>query len=493
MSQLLLGSWIALLVGCTKPDPESNPGKTFPEAFKWGSATSGFQVEPGCPTWSDEVCVDTQSDWYAWVTSPEIIDSMPVTGEDVRHSPGMWETFEDDVQLMQQDGHTLYRLSIEWSRIFPDDASAATSVDELEPYANSAAILRYHEFFAALDAAGIEPLVTINHNTLPLWVHDGVGCHFDYENCTARGWADPATAYRIALYAGFVGREFGAEVDQWATLNEPFANLLSGYVQPGEDRAGPPGLTLAAEPGVAVIRNQIEAHAAMYDQLKTEDLSDVDEDGAAANVGIVLNMVAIDPKNPDRPEDDDAVAHADHLYHRLFLDGLTDGAWDEDIDGDFDTTRDDLADRLDWIGINYYNRMLVSSIAPFQPFGDLAPAFDFLPEFTWESYEEGIGRVVERASVYGLPIFITENGTPNTEDAEPILEGHLESLWQAIDAGADVRGYAYWSFVDNYEWSHGLDMRFGLYELDIATKARTPRPVAERYREIIAAHGLGPE
>ena len=105
----------------------------FPEGFTWGTATAGFQVEMGCPTWSDDECLDRDSDWYAWVTDDGIVadPDLYVTGEDVRNGPGMWETLEDDVRTMRKDDLGGFRMSLEWSRLFPESTLGATSVDEL--------------------------------------------------------------------------------------------------------------------------------------------------------------------------------------------------------------------------------------------------------------------------------------------------------------------------------------------------------------------------
>jgi beta-glucosidase/6-phospho-beta-glucosidase/beta-galactosidase len=122
---------------------------------------------------------------------------------------------------------------------------------------------------------------------------------------------------------------------------------------------------------------------------------------------------------------------------------------------------------------------------------DEIPVLDVYPEFDWRPYPEGLYVTVMEAAEYGLPIYITENGTPEVEgdDAPQILEDHLAYLADAIDEGADVRGYYYWSFIDNYEWNHGMDMKFGLYELN-EDKTRSPRPILERYREIMSSNGL---
>jgi beta-galactosidase len=486
--------WLVLTACSPDSDPVPGISRPFPDGFVWGVATAGFQVDMGCPTWSPDTCDDTASDWWQWVNDPGIVadPSLHMSGDPLSLGPGMWETFDDDVSVMAADGYTGLRSSIEWSRIFPDPAAeGATTVAELAVHADADAVARYHAMFAAGREAGIVPYVTMNHYTLPVWVHDGVACHADIEGCTANGWVNrDRIVPLLRLYAEYLGQEFGGDVDVWFTLNEPYATSLAGYVLPGEDRVHPPGLALAVEPGVAVILNQIDGSAALYDGIHATDTVDADGDGVAADVGIVMNMIAIDPTDPANPEDLEAVEHADYLYHELYLAALTTGAWDADLDGVAESVRPELAGRLDLLGINYYNQVTVTGL-PFPVVAEI-PLFDLVPEFSFLPYPEGLGRVVDRAAAWGLPLWITENGTPEVvgPDGPAILDAHLDSLWTRIDGGADVRGYFYWSYVDNYEWNHGFDLRFGLYALDTGTKARTPRPTVERYRAIIAQNGL---
>ncbi len=478
---------LLVLAGCAGSG-ESAPVGVFPADFRWGAATAGFQVDMGCPTWSPEDCEDRASDWYQWVTDPEIVadGALHVTGEPVSNGPGMWETFEADVDRMAADGMTAYRMSIEWSRLFPVDPGAdATDPAALAAHVDAAALARYGEQLDALRAAGIEPVITLNHYTLPLWVHDGVACHADLATCPARGWVDAAIIDQIAAYSAFCATAFGDRVDTWATLNEPLATVLSGYVVPGPDRSAPPGLGFAPE-AVDVWLHQIEGHAAMASAVRAADQQDADGDGVSAAVGIVLNMVAIEPGDPEDPVDLQAAEDMDYLYHRVFLDALTAGAWDPNLDGVVDETRTDLAGSLDWLGINYYNRVTVTGI-PLRLL-DEVPLSTFYPDVTWDPYTPGLSRVLLQAAAYDLPLWVTENGTPFVEEqGVEILDGHLAALQGAMLAGADVRGYLYWSYVDNYEWNHGFDLLFGLYALDLASKERTPRPVLERLREVMAA------
>lgn len=469
-------------------DPELP--RDFPEDFRFGTATAGFQVEAGCPTWSAAECPIPASDYGTFVTDPLFVDDpgLSLSGDPLTAGPGMWETFESDVGVMQADGMTAFRMGFEWARLFPDGAAeGATTVDDLAAFADPAAVARYHEMLAAVHDAGMVPLVTLNHYVLPLWVHEPVACATDLATCPANGWVDRERIVPlIGLYSAWCAREFGGEVDLWFTLNEPFATTIAGYLLPTADRSAPPGLFLEVDAGLAVMRNQIEGHAAMVDAVRAEDTVDADGDGAPATVGIVMNMVAITPLGDD---DAAAVAHADYLYHSLYLDAITTGAWDDDLDGIPDRTRDDLAGRLDVLGINYYNQLVVDALdAP--PFAAL-PVYDFGFTYSAEPYTAGLGEVVERAGAWGVPIWVTENGTPYVEDrGVEILDGHLAALKAAMDGGADVRGYLYWSWVDNYEWNHGMDLRFGLYALDPVTKERTARPVAGRYREIATTGAL---
>lgn len=478
------------LVGCQR-----GADRPFPEAFRFGTATAGFQVEAGCPTLPPEGCEDRGSDWYQWVTDPALVADrgLFLSGDPVSAGPGMWETFEDDAAQMQTDGFDALRLGLEWSRLFPDGAAFdADSVDALDAHVDAAARDRYHAMFAALAARDLHPMVTVNHYTLPLWIHDGKACHADPDACEADGWVDAARIVpQIARYAGWVAREYGGEVDEWATLNEPLAIPVSGFLAPSADRSNPPGLVQDGARAIATIAAQIEGHAAMADAIRAEDTEDADGDGTATSVGVVMSMTWIEPRDPSKEDDLRAAAHMDHVYHGLFLDGLTAGSWDDDLDGTFDRTRPELADRLDWVGVNYYAKTTVGGIS-FSLVPE-APVFDFVPVIDWVPYGEGVGPVLARATAAGLPAVITENGYPSEDVAlrSASLEENLAAVQAEIADGVDVRGFYYWTYVDNYEWNHGFGLRFGLYALDPDTKARSPRTeLLSAYQAVITRWGF---
>lgn len=482
-----------LLAACTAPDEDSAPVPpltSFPDTFLWGTAVAGFQVDPGCPTIAAETCEDRASDWYQWVTDPDLQGDAGtyLSGDPLALGPGHYELYEQDLARARDElGTTAFRTSIEWSRLFPDGAAeSATTVADLRAHVDADALAWYHAYFDAIGAAGQVPVVTLDHYTLPLWLHDGKACHADLATCADRGWMDidrlrPA----LALYSAFCAEEFGGKVDTWATLNEPLAIVLAGYLLPSPDRTNPPGVR-DVDAAFTVFWNLVEGHAAMYDAVKAYDTVDADGDGEASSVGVVHNLVALAPVDADEPADLVAMEHADYVYNRLFLNGTIRGEIDRDMDGVAEETRADLAGRMDWLGINYYTRLTVRGLTA--PLYDGYARFDFFPTVFWEEYPDGLYDVVAVGADYGLPMMITENGTqPTDESGDVFLRPHLAALLRAVSDGMDVRGYFYWSLLDNYEWNHGMGMRFGLYTFDPVTKARTLRPMGGDYAQIVAS------
>lgn len=482
--------------GTTEPPP--NPEANFPKGFLWGTAVAGFQVEAGCPTLPAATCEDRGSDWYVWVTDPDLVadTATAIHGDPLSAAPGFWETYAQDLDRAADElGTNAFRTSLEWSRLFPDAAAeGADSVEALDALADADAVAHYRAIFAAAREREQTLLVTINHYTLPTWLHDAKGCHADLDACTDRGWLDgPRILRAITLYAAWCAHTFGDQVDLWATVNEPFGMVLSAYIFPSPERTNPPGVMLRFDAARDALLNLIAAHAAMYDAVHAHDTVDADRDGVSAKVGVVKNLVAFAPADPDSADDQLAVTHAEWVMNRFFLEGAVRGALDTNLDGVIDETRPELADRMDYIGINYYTRMPIKAVGA--PLGPDFPFTDFLPDLaggTFVTYADGLYEVIAIAAAYGRPILITETGTPHPGDdaADTFLLPHLRAVHRAIADGYDVQGFFYWSLIDNYEWNHGLSLPFGLYALDPATKARTLRPVGARYAEIIRARGF---
>jgi beta-glucosidase/6-phospho-beta-glucosidase/beta-galactosidase len=303
----------------------------------------------------------------------------------------------------------------------------------------------------------------------------------------------------IAKFAGFVAREFGDQVDLWATLNEPLQNMLFGYFQPSEARSHPPAVLLNAGAARTVFFALIEAHARMYDAVKAGDRVDADGDGRAAQVGIVYPLVPISALRPGDLADEAAAENIDYLWNRVFLRAVALGELDDNLDGVSQPT-ESLANRMDWIGVNWYFGISVEG----------APT-SFLPEFSPLltvnplSFKEGVN---EPDKLEGLlnwvqtelhqPIYISENGAAY-DPADPgsmgrFIVANLDAVQRAIARGIDVRGYFYWTFMDNYEWNHGMSWKMGLYGMDGSdpAKTRTLRPAGTLYGTIARSRQIAP-
>jgi beta-glucosidase len=148
----------------------------------------------------------------------------------------------------------------------------------------------------------------------------------------------------------------------------------------------------------------------------------------------------------------------------------------------------------DYIGLNYYMKAHVkwSPGAPDMPFAvEYARDDDTVSDLGWAVHPSGFGKMIRKVARYGLPIYITENGIADADDNHRTnyIKTHLEEVAKAIQDGADVRGFYYWSLLDNFEWIKGYGPRFGLFHVDYETFTRTERASASYYRRVIQAHG----
>jgi len=501
----------------TPPVGEKTIG-TFPKDFAFGTAIAGFQVDMGCPSTAAALCEDRNSDWYQFITTQRILDNnlLHMSKHPPAMGPGFFELYKDDIRRAGgtaegELGSKVLRMSIEWSRLFPKATFGVTSFDDLKRLADADALRFYHDVFKELRARGMRPSVTINHYSLPLWIHDGNMCNegvvpgSGLSKCIAAGkagWADPNRSRivnEMAKYAGFLGREFGGEVDEWATLNEPFsAVVVAGYLMATEMRSNPPGLTGAwMNVGAAKTATMamIEAHAKSYDALKQNDTVDADGDGKTAQVGTVYAFTKIEPLT-NNEADAKAAKSAEYFFHDMMLDGMAFGKVDEnwDLDPDKRPVRAELANRLDWLGVNYYfgfkAQATVIDTAPF-----ISPHIDFnmLQPFDGEA-PAGLYDVLQRAKRYGRPLVVTETGYIQNDErrAAAWTMRTMQETKRAIDDGVDVRGYYAWTLIDNYEWNHGMNIRMGLYYVDQGTKIRTQRESGKLFGQVAKARDITP-
>lgn len=450
---------------------------SFPEGFLWGTATAPHQVEGG----------NVASDWWIW----EQMEGRIANGDRSADGPDHWTHYASDFDLAQADGMNAYRMGIEWAKLFP----TREAFDSLTP--DPVVVQHYHDVFAALAARGMTPMVTLHHFVSPSWLVDPSAPADDRRTM---GFASPTIAEDFARLAAWAGEEYGAEVDLWITINEPLALVLGGYLV----GLFPPGL--AYDPAddllLRVVRGQIRAHAAAFDALHASDASDADGDGASALVSVAKHQRVFFGEAPCSTVDAEAAEKIAYLWNRVFLNAIVHGDLDGNADGDLDDPEDaradpSLAGRADFLGINYYG---LSTVNGRVPISELVPGIPTIEDsrtdlpkndLGWAIYPGGFRTVLAEAATYGLPIYVTENGTADRGDAlrAPFLVEHLWVLAEAIAEGIDVRGYFHWSLIDNFEWAEGYCPRFGLYRVDYDDPARprSPTSAAGVYREIISA------
>ena len=429
-----------------------------PRGFFLGAATSAYQIEGGART-----------DWTTWEPGRYADGTAHVAGDaTAARAANSWNQWREDVAAVKDLGANMYRLGVEWARLEPTEGAW-----------DAAAAARYREMFSALRAAHIEPMVTLSHFTLPPWV------------AARGGWDWDGAPAALAAFAGRAGAAFGDLVDWWITLNEPNVYVAKGYL------AGqwPPGVEDPAR-AVRALAAFERAHGLMAQALRAADRVDADGDGHATRVGIAHNVRVFDPRSWN-PVDHVAAHVADDFYNQQFLDAVTRGRVVAKIPRvlTIDEPFPALAGSFDFLGLNYYTRELTvghlfgdkhyePTTAPGRPLSDMG----------WEIYPEGLYRVLKRYASSGWPLFVTENGVADVHgDLRPdFLRAHIYAVDRARSDGVNVIGYLHWSLIDNFEWSHGYEGRFGLFSIDFAhdpALTRRPTPAVATFRE--AARALG--
>jgi beta-glucosidase len=420
----------------------------FPKGFLWGTASAAHQVEGN----------NTNNDWWHFEQRPEAIWH----GDRSGLACDWWRNAERDFDLMAEMGHSTHRLSVEWSRIEPE-----------EGVFNPEAIARYREMLTGLHQRGIEPMVTLFHFSSPLWL------------ARQGGWRNPTALVRFRRFVRHTVEQLGDLVTLWCTINEPNVYAALAYLF-GEHAPGGQSLLLYFR----VLSHLLQAHGAAYRVIHGLD--------GSAQVGLVKNVQIFEPlEPPDRPSVW-LTGLIDRIFNQLTLKAVEDGRLRAPL-GHGLTAHGPLVDSLDFWGLNYYHRQRTSlrsrngtrlALLQSTPGAEVSDSGRHGPY--GEIYPAGIYHVIKRVATLGKPIYITENGLPDAEDEQRprFLVTHLARIQQAIAEGADVRGYYHWSFTDNFEWAEGWALRFGLVALDHKTQVRSPRPSAELYSQIIRENAI---
>lgn len=405
-----------------------------PKTFFFGVATSAFQLE-GSP----------YADWQAYD------DFFVNTPKAVNH----YNLYKQDLILLKKLGINAYRFSIEWSRIQPS-----------EDIFNIAVLNHYQKIIDELLLNNIEPFLTIHHFTHPIWFIKNYPWHKDDS-------VDKFCLYVEKLIKNIKG------VKYWITFNEPYILLLGGYL----DGCMPPNIK-NKELAQRAIENILIAHSKLYDIIHEQ----VDK----PYVGIAHNMVVFKPYRSHNRLDIALARIAKRFYNFSIINAFLSGHLSVKLPFSKSYEVDlPIKDKLDFFGINYYTRIFLK----FNPFNIKNKFIDIvyqdrgggLSDMGWEIYPKGLLKVLKYASKLRIPLIITENGIATSDDFKKILfiKAHLKILRDAITSGIDVKGYFYWSLIDNYEWFVGLNAKFGLFRVDEKTFKREPTLSAAFYAYLI--------
>jgi beta-glucosidase len=407
----------------------------FPEGFVWGTATAAHQVEGN----------NVNSDFWVLEHAPGTLFAEP-SGD----ACDSFHRYPTDVRLLQQLGFGAYRFSIEWARIEPEEGRFSL-----------AALDHYRRMLACCHEHGVRPCVSFHHFTSPRWfTADG-------------GWEERGNADRFLRYCERAVRHLGDLIDTAYTINEAnlMATLAAAGILPrdGLKQQTPFIAAAAAACGSTVERfgpfllghpmkisdTLLDAHVRARDVLKAGP--------GRFPVGITLAM-----------QDYQAVPGGE---------ARRDAARALSFDAFLDAARDD-----DFVGVQTYSRVRFDAHGPVGP-EDGVPVLVMGYEFWPEGLEATIRYAHDKT---GGPIFVTENGIGTTDDAQrqEYVRRALAGVVRCLRDGIDVRGYFYWSLLDNFEWLFGYRPQFGLIGVDRATQMRRPKPSATWLGEIAHANAL---
>lgn len=431
----------------------------FPKDFLWGAATASAQIEGG---------------WDCGGRTPSIWDVAPagkVHNDETCHTAcDHYHRWREDVALMKELGLKSYRFSVSWSRIIPREGTV-----------NEEGLKFYSDLVDALLEAGIEPLVTLYHWDLPLWMHE------------KGGWKTLAIRNAFLEYASAVVDRLSDRVQYWITFNEPQCFLMNGYMQGIHAPFQRDYLSLPR-----ITRNFMLTNAATVRLIRERAKKN-------PRIGIAFAAGAFIPAE----ETQSGIETARHKSFYKGMGTMNNRWWMDPIllgkpvaaYGVYRSRKRDMKDiqvDFDFIGINNYTAFNYSDWG-----GDKNIDASNLPK-------NSLGWIIDGRSIYWtvrflherykLPIMITENGMSNLdavneqgEVADDLrigyIDEYLQNLKRAISEGIPVLGYQHWSLMDNFEWAEGYDPRFGLIYVDFGTGKRTIKKSGYHYKSIIESNG----
>jgi len=418
----------------------------FPAGFLWGTATAAHQVEGN----------NVNNDWWAWEQEAGHIHDGDLSGKACDWWGGRWR---EDFDRAQDGWQNTHRFSVEWSRIQPEP----DRWDE-------AALDRYRQMLLGLRERNITAMVTLHHFTNPMWLAE-IG-----------GWENEAVVDLFAAYVGRTVEALKSHCQLWVTINEPNVYMNGAYL--GD--SFPPGKN-DQKTALKVLLNMVKAHAAAY-----QVIHDLQPD---AQVGVAHHWRGFQPANKGS-----LTGYLSKLHHKAFNDAFAHSL----KTGKFDAVMlkadvPQAKDTQDFLGLNYYTRDLIKfdlrkSGALFSD--RYYPKDALLSETGFLANDpHGFQEAIKWADKFGLPIYITENGCDDSQDdfRRRYLLEHLQAMWHMLTNNIPIKGYFYWTLVDNFEWERGWSQRFGLWGLDPQTQIRTKRKSVDLYAEICRTNAITSE
>jgi beta-glucosidase len=429
----------------------------FPDDFVWGVATSAFQIEGAARDDGRGASI-----WDDFCSRPDAI----ADGSDGTVACDHYRRWQEDLDLIASLGVDAYRFSVSWSRVQPDGAGAW----------NPKGLDFYDRLVDGLLARGIKPYVTLNHWDLPSALQ------------AEGGWGSRQTVHRFVDYAGGIASLLGDRAAAITTHNEPWVIATLGH----ETGVFAPGIKNRA------VAMQVSHHLLLSHGLALQALR---AQGCISRLGIVLNLsptAAASELDADR----DKACLEDGRSLRWYMDPLFKGTYPDDVLRFLgaDAPQVEAGDMahihtpMDFLGVNYYTRQMVSAAAPW----DASDSGYELTDMGWEVYPEGLTELLLRLhrDYVPPPMYVKENGAAfkdtlvhgrvHDEQRRAYIASHIAAVGDALAHGVPMAGYMVWSLVDNFEWASGYDKRFGLVHVDYATQQRTLKDSALWYRDFLA-------
>lgn len=387
------------------------------------------------------------SNWGEFAENSKCCGLLPniQDGSHVGVSCNFWEKYESDIALLAKLGATAFRFSFEWHRI------------ESEPgVIDQGAIDHYHKILDVAERHKLVPNATMHHFVHPLWFqHMG-------------GFENPQSVDLFVNFARVLYNNFGKRVTFWSTFNEPTCAMFCGWVL----AVHPPGKFLATKTAGTMLMHMLMAHVRTYFMIKGLP------GGKASRIGIVHHNTWFTP-----------VKNVWYYAHVRYACKWMQYFWGREVllkffqKGEFEWSvpiwgkvlshsEPDAPKSLDYFGINYYSHGEVNFFLQPKTTKD-----DVKTDMGYNMLPGGVYDSIAFWSVLGKPMYITETGCADVKDAfrDKFIRTYFDSLVRAVRDGYDIRGFYYWTLMDNFEWNTGFSKKFGLYEWTQGSDKRTLR------------------